>query len=227
MSGKTDFTKNEDVVRQILEQLDASVDSFATLLRLRVTCAAAKSIIDAMLQPEQEGIAQWLGMLRARTSAVTHSTVLLDLAGGAGTKEDPPIHWNLWYISRAEVFRMLQENYFVDSRFVRIIFCHMRTKVDHIIVAVHTAITHTFYEAICLFGDVCTRAMRSGFAKSVDALASAFRVHQGRTALKAATNAVRLLLQGRSAGCPEVHQKVKQMVHARGLMQPAKHRKKR
>jgi len=67
----------------------------------------------------------------------------------------------------------------------------------------------------------------SGFAKSVDALASAFRVHQGRTALKAATNAVRLLLQGRSAGCPEVHQKVKQMVHARGLMQPAKHRKKR
>ena len=366
MSGKTDFTKNEDVVRQILEQLDASVDSFATLLRLRVTCAAAKSIIDAMLQTGQEGIPQWLGMLRARTSAVTHSTVSLDLAGGAGTKEDPPIHWNLWYISRAEVFRMLQENYFVDSRFVGIIFWHMRTKVDHIIVAVQTAITHTFHEAICLFGDVCIRAMRchikdrdivlfgcgmladmeshasrdcafigqqlpmltdalhhhrsdvetvsallrfiyrivkshlffrhksisscgvekcnkfsaaladvmqchmhsnawlniqggvplhytrkacvniacdilgqvwkiehdayyatSGFAKSVDALASAFRLHEGRTCLKSATNAVRLLLRRRSTGCPEVHQKVKQMVHACGLMQPTKHRKKR
>jgi len=365
MSGRTDFTKNEDVVRQILEQLDASVDSFATLLRLRVTCATAKSIIDTMLKPGQEEIPRWLGMLRARTSGVTHSAVLLDLAGGAGTKEDPPIHWKLWYISRAEVFRMLQENYFVDRRFVGIIFWHMRTKVDDIILAVQTAITHTFHEAICLFGDVCIRAMRchikdrdivlfgcdmladmeshasrdcafigqqlpmltdalhhhrndvktvsallrfiyridkshlffrhksisscgvekcdqfsaaladvmqchihsnawlniqggvrlhytrkacvniacdilaqlwkiehdtyyatSGFAKSVDALASAFRQHEGRTGLKSATNAVRLLLGRRSTGCPEVHQKVKQMVHACGLMPTTKHRKK-
>lgn len=366
MSRKTDFTKNEDVVRQILEQLDASVHSFATLLRLRVTCATAKSIIDTMLQPGQEEIPQWLRMLRARTSAVTHSEVLLDLAGGAGTKEDPPIHWKLLYISRAEVFRMLQENYFFDERVVGIIFCHMRTKVDDIILAVQTAITHKFHEAICLFGDVCIRAMRChikdrdivlygcgmladmqshasrdcafigqqlpmltdalhhhrgnvktvsallrfifrideshrffrhknisscsvencdkfsaaladvmqchmhsnawlniqggvclhytrkacvniacdilaqvwkieddtyyttiGFAKSVDALASAFRLHEGRTGLKSATNAVRLLLRGRSAGCPEVHKKIKQMMHACGLMQPTKHRKKR
>ena len=66
-----------------------------------------------------------------------------------------------------------------------------------------------------------------GFAKSVDALASAFRLHEGRTGLKSATNAVRLLLRGRSAGCPEVHKKIKQMMHACGLMQPTKHRKKR
>jgi len=364
MLGKSDFTKNEDVLRHILEQLDASVDSFATLLRLRLTCTIAKNTIDTMLQPGQKEVPQWLAMLRARTSAITHSKVLLDLNGGAGTKQDPPIHWKLRYITRAEVFRTLQENYFFDERVVGIIFYHMQTKVDDIILAVETSITHKFHEAICLFGDVCIRAMRChiknrdivlhgcgmladmqshasrdcafigqqlpmltdalyhhrsnvktvsallrfiyridkshqffrhknipscgvekcdkfsaaladvmqrhmhsnawlniqggvalhytrkacvniacnilaqvwqiehgeyyasiGFARSVEALANAFRLHEGRTSLKSATNAVHILLQGRSVGCTEIQKSVKHLLQASGLMNPTKHKK--
>jgi len=157
---RVDCTKNEDVFRQILDQLDTSVGSFAALLRLRSTCTTAKGIIDGMLHPVSKEIPGWLRMLRARTSAITHSKVLLDLNGGAGTQDDPPIHWKLKYITRADVFRTFQENYFFDERVVGIILDCMHTRVGDIILAVRDAITHNFHEAVCLFGDVCIRAMR-------------------------------------------------------------------
>ena len=45
------------------------------------------------------------------------------------------------------------------------------------------------------------------FARSVDALANAVRLHKGRTFLKSAANAVRILLLGLSVGCPEIHKR--------------------
>jgi len=64
-----------------------------------------------------------------------------------------------------------------------------------------------------------------GFAKSVAALANAFRLHNGRSRLKRATNAVRVLLVGRSVGCPEMLKSVKQILLASGLISPPKHKK--
>ena len=86
-----DFTKNEDVLRHILGQWDASVDGFAALLRLRSTCTNAKHIVDTLLQP----VPPWLAMLYARTSGTTDNEVLLKLNGGAGTQEHPVVHWKL------------------------------------------------------------------------------------------------------------------------------------
>jgi len=64
-----------------------------------------------------------------------------------------------------------------------------------------------------------------GFAKSVHALANAFRLHTGRASLKSAANAVRVLLLGRSVGCPETQKSVKHMLQASGLIKPTKHKK--
>jgi len=160
MSGKSDFTKNEDVLLQILEQWDALIDSMAALLRLRLTCTKAKSIIDTILQPGQKAIPHWLATLHARTSAITDNEVLLNINGGAGTKKHPQIDRKFRYIKRTEVFCMLQENCFFDERVVRIIFHHMRTEVDHIIEAIETSITHKFHEAISLLGDICIRVIQ-------------------------------------------------------------------
>ena len=358
-----DLTKNEDVLRHILGQWDASVDSFAALLRLRSTCTKAKHIVGAILQPGQKDIPPWLATLHARTSGVTDDEVLLKLNGGAGTQEHPVVHWKLHYITRTEVFRTLQQNYFFDDRVVGIIFRHMHPKLDNMILAVKT-ITHVFHQAVRLLADVCIRAMRChiknrdivlhgcdmlakieshasldgafinqqlpmltdalyhhrsnmgtvaallrfvfrinkshrffryksisscsaekcdkfsaaladvmqrhmhsypwlniqigvamhytrkacvnmacdilaqvwqiehdgyfasvGFAKSVAALANAFRLHNGRTPLKSATNAVRVLLARRSVGCPKTLESVKQMLLASGLISTPKHKK--
>jgi len=154
-----DLTKNEDVLRHILGQWDALVDSFAALLRLRSTCTNAKHIVDTLLQPGQKEIPPWLAMLHARTSGITDNEVLLKLNGCAGTQEHPVVHWKLRYITRTEIFRTLQQNYFFDDRVVRMIFHHMRAYVDDMILAVNN-ITHVFHEAIRLLADVCIRAMR-------------------------------------------------------------------
>ena len=65
-----------------------------------------------------------------------------------------------------------------------------------------------------------------GFAKSVNALADALHLHKGRSGLKSAANAVRVLLLGLSVGCPEIQKSVKHMLQTSGLIKPTKHQKK-
>jgi len=157
MQRKTDFTQHEDVLLQILQRWDASLDSMAALLRLRLTCTKAKGMVDTILEPGQKAIPQWLAMLHARASAITNN----ENYGGTATKQPPLVAArNLRCVKMTEVFRTLQENYFFDERVVGMIFCNMHTVVDEIILAIEASITHNFHEAIRLLGDVCIRAMR-------------------------------------------------------------------
>ena len=155
-----DFTKHADVLHLILAQWNASVDSFAALLRLRSTCTTAKQSVDTMLQPGQDKVPHWLPLLYARTRDITNREVLLNLRGGPGMEETPQIHESLRYITRAEVFRNLQPSYFFDEKAVGIILYHLNTQLDMVILAIEHSITHQFHAAIRLLGDVCIRAMR-------------------------------------------------------------------
>jgi len=154
-----DFTQDVDIFQQVLEYYDASMESFAMLLRLRSTCRKVKRIVDTILLPGQKAVPRWLAMLHARTSTITEEEVSANVNGGAGTKEHPRIGRKYKYIKRAEVFRTLEENFFFDERLVSMIFYHMRTEVYQIIEAIDTSITHDFQEATLLLGDVCVKAM--------------------------------------------------------------------
>jgi len=74
-------------------------------------------------------------------------------------RETPRIHEALRYITRAEVFRTLQESFF-DERAVSIIFYHLHTNLDGVILAIKMSITQQFHAAILLLGEVCIRAMQ-------------------------------------------------------------------
>jgi len=65
-----------------------------------------------------------------------------------------------------------------------------------------------------------------GFADSVKAVVAALRIHKGRSALKSASNAVRVLLRQVSVGCPIVHTRVKNVLQASGWIKPTKRRKR-
>ena len=64
-----------------------------------------------------------------------------------------------------------------------------------------------------------------GFADSVKAVVAALHIHKGRSALKSASNAVRVLLRRVSVGCPIVHTRVKNVLQASGWIKPTKRRK--
>jgi len=60
----------------------------------------------------------------------------------------------------------------------------------------------------------------TGFAKSVDALANAVRLHKRPTILRSAVNAVDALQLGLSVGCPEIRKNVTHMLQMSGLTPP-------
>jgi len=153
------FTRDADIFRQVLEHCDASIESYVMLLRLQSTCRIAKRTVDAFLLPGQKDVPRWLAVLHARTNTITEDEVLAHVNGGPGTKEHPRIGRRYKYIKRAEVFRVLQDNYFFDERLVGMIFHHMRTEVHQMIEAIDTSITHDFYEGTLLLADVCIKAM--------------------------------------------------------------------
>jgi len=357
MSGNTDFTRHEDVFIQIIKQWDASLDSMAALVRLRLTCTTAKKIVDTILEPGQTAIPPWLAELYATKSAVTDNEVSAAMQ---------TIDRNLRYMKLAEIFRTLQDNYFFDERVVGVIFSNMKVKIDDYILAIRDCISHDFKKGILLLGDVVIRAMRCyvknsdvvlygfkilcdtqghagndcawigqqlpivtdalnyhrsdmktvsglllflyrvnknhqffrhkdistcgvekcdkfstalaaamlchmhsnawlnvqsnvctyyytrracvniscnilahvwktrqdeyyatvGFADSVKAVVAALHIHKGRSALKSASNAVRVLLRRVSVGCPIVHTRVKNVLQASGWIKPTKRRKR-
>jgi len=63
-----------------------------------------------------------------------------------------------------------------------------------------------------------------GFADSVKAVVAALHAHKGRSALKSASNAVRVLLRRVSVGCPGVQRRVNDVLQASGWTNPTKRR---